>query len=129
MTQQVSIGIELPTAASSLLEEAVLELGKNANVDVRQPEASGDNSAGLTFDPVSGSMIGWFLLKITGEAAVALAGAIIGELIHNKLKEKKELARKTVRMRFPDGTVYNVLVDDPQSMARLQQMIAEKALK
>jgi uncharacterized protein YcfJ len=128
MTQQVSIAIELPTTASSLVEGVVADLGKGASIDLKQPKAPEDNFSGLTFDPVSGAVIGWFVLKVTGEAAIALTGAIIGELIHKRLQERKELARKTVRIRFPDGVVYNVVVDDPQSMARLQQMIADKAL-
>jgi len=126
MTEQVTIAIELPTDASSLVEGVVADIGKGASVDVKKPQAS-DTAGGLTFDPVSGSAIGWFLLKIAGEAAIALTGAIIGELVHKRLQERKELARKTVRIRFPDGVVYNLVVDDPQSMARLQQMIAAKA--
>ncbi|PDT83636.1 hypothetical protein CO669_33035 [Bradyrhizobium sp. Y36] len=129
MTEQVSIGIELPTGASALVEGVVADLGKDASIDLKQPKVSGDTSADLTFDPVSGLTIGWFLLKVTGEAAIALTGAIIGELVHKRLQERKALARKTVRLRFPDGAVYNLVVDDPQSMARLQQMIAERALR
>jgi hypothetical protein len=129
MTEQVSIAIELPTAASSLVEGVVADFGKGSSIDVKQLKDSGGTSAGLTFDPVSGAEIGWILLQVTGEAAIALTGAIIGELIHKRLQERKELARKRVRMRFPDGAVYNLVVDDPQSMARLQQMIADKALR
>jgi hypothetical protein len=127
MTEQVSIAIELPTAASSVVNEVVADLGKGASVDITEPDSSGGASTGLTFDPVSGAAIGWFVLKVAGEAAVALTGAIIGELIYNRIKERQELARKTVRLRFPDGAVYNLVVDDPQSMKRLQQMIADRA--
>jgi hypothetical protein len=129
MTEQVSLAIELPADASSLLEGVVADLGKDASIEVKQPNHSTDTSAGLRFDPVSGAMIGWFLLKITSETAIALSGAIIGELIYKRLQERKELARKTVRVRFPDGMVYNIVVDDRQSMARLEQMIAERALR
>ncbi len=127
MIEQVLIASELPTDASSLVEEVVRDHSREISIEAKLPEASGEASTGLTFAPVSGTAIRWFLLKITGEAAVALTGAIIGELVHKKLQERKELARKTVRMRFPDGVVYNLVVDDQQSKARLQQMISSKA--
>lgn len=128
MTEEVLIAIELPTAASSLVNGVVADFGRGASVDVKQPEASRDVSAGLTFEPVSGISVGWFVLKIVGEAAIAVTAAIIGELIYKMRQEGKQLAMKTVRVRFPNGVVYNLVMDDPESMTQLQRIIADKAV-
>jgi hypothetical protein len=105
----------------------LLELATDTPVEFKQPESQGtEGLAGLSFDPFTGAALGWFLLKVGGEACVALTGAILGEVIHKRMQARAELARKTVRVRFPDGTLYVLVVDNAQSMSELRNLISQK---
>ena len=126
MTEQVSIAIELPVAMAPMINKVVGELAGSAEAEVKAPEESGKAANDLGFEPLTVGAVGWFLLKIGGEAAIAITGAVIGELIHKEMQTRAEIKRKTVRVRFPDGTLYLLTVDNPQSMAELQQVIAQK---
>jgi len=96
-------------------------------IDIKSEIPAGKK--GLAFDPVSGAIaVGWIVLKVAGAAAQVAATKILAEMIYNKIKGKNKKERpKTVRLRFPDGTICEIEVDDPKGQEQLQKLIAQKA--
>jgi hypothetical protein len=101
------------------------ELADGCKVEITSDPA-GRTQRGLGFDPASGAiLVGWYVLKLAGLAAQGAVVKIVSELVYKRLKGKNEV--KTARIRFPDGTIYDLVLDDPKSQEGLERLIAMKA--
>jgi hypothetical protein len=124
MAQQVTFALELPVEAGKILDDAAIELASQGSIEVKKPEGKpGAPGSALHFEPVTGAAIGWFIIKVGGDAAIALTAHLIADFVVKRLKGQK----KVIPVRFPNGTIVELRVDDDASIRNLQDKIAEQA--
>jgi hypothetical protein len=124
MTQQVTLALELPLEMGSVLDEATHELANRGSIEVQKPQGQpGAPGSALHFDPLTGTVIGWFIVKVGGDLAIALTVHLIVEFVVKRLKGHT----KSIPVRFPDGTIFELRVDDDASIRNLESKIAEQA--
>ena len=129
MTQnEFAIAIQIPASDSDGFQKLATEMASECTINFNAPRSK-DEPSDLSFDPATGIEFAWIAMKVTGLAAEAIIAKIIAELVYKKYQERRELSLKTVRVRFPNGEVYNLVIDDPNSMKRLREIISLSAKK
>ena len=127
---ELALAIQIPVSERAEFQKLATELAEDCTIKFNTPISGEDEpSPSLSFDPATGVEFIWIAIKVAGLAAETIAAKVIAEFAYKKYQERKEQALKTVRVRFPDGEIFNLTIEDPESMKRLKKLISSSARK
>lgn len=119
--QPISISIAIPLDLLPEIEAYVAQYKDEAQVEYKEMPKSGEPPLG--FDPITGTAIGWIVLKFAGGLASKVAVGVLTKVIYDKLKER--WGKKPVEVRLTTGESIDMDLRQPPDEKMLEEKLKE----